>query len=433
MERLTRATENVNARLSPENAEKLRHHISEEEVEAAMKETANDKAAGLDGIPVELWKLLHQQYKSAKANERHKFCNITLVLTRVFKDIAEYGITTGTAFNEGWMCPIYKKKEADNIANYRPITILNTDYKLLTKAIATRLTDIAPTIIHPDQAGFIRGRSIFDQIDQIATTINYARLKEINGAIVALDQEKAYDKITHPYLWRILEKFAFPPEMIDLIKILYKDAPTSIIINGIVSNPFLVTRGVRQGDPMSCILFDLSIEPLATNIRSSNIRGINIPNLKEKAVTSLFADDTTVILTEHDSFSELIAILDEWCEVSGAKFNIEKTEIIPIGSPEYRRKLVETRDLNGTGETIPEQIHIARDHDATRILGAWVGNQVDPEEPWRKITETIEKDFKRWEARYPTLEGKRLIVQMIAGVTNTATYLKDITHMSRNS
>src|SRR6202000_2099317 len=67
------------------------------------------------------------------------------------------------------------------------------------------------------------------------------------------------------------------------------------------------------------------------------------------------------------------------------------------------------------GETIPERIHIARDRDATRILGAWVGNQVDPEEPWRKITETIEKDFKRWEARYPTLEGKRLIVQMIAG------------------
>jgi len=60
-------------------------------------------------------------------------------------------------------------------------------------------------------------------------------------------------------------------------------------------------------------------------------------------------------------------------------------------------------------------IHIARDRDATRILGAWVGNELNPEEPWRKIVKTIKKDFKRWEAKYPTLEGKQHIVQMIAG------------------
>ena len=265
------------------------------------------------------------------------------------------------------MCPIYKKKEADNIANYRPITILNTDYKILTKAIETCLMDIAPTIIHPDQAGFIRGRSIFDQIDWIATTINYAKLKGINGAIVALDQEKAYDKITHPYLWKILEKFAFPPEMINMIKTLYENAPMSIIINGVISNPFLVTRGVRQGDPMSCILFDLSIEPLASNIRSSEIQGIGIPNLEENAIDSLFADDMTVILTKNDSFSELLGILDEWCEVSGAKFNVEKTEVIPIRTLEYHRRLVETRNLNSTGEAIPESIHIAQDcHGSNR-------------------------------------------------------------------
>ena len=166
---------------------------------------------------------------------------------------------------------------------------------------------------------------------------------------------------------------------------------------------------------MSCILFDLGIEPLAVNIRSSNIRGLEVPNLNENVVASLFADDTTVILTEHDSFSSLVDILDKWCEVSGAKFNVQKTEIIPIGSAEYRKKLVETRKLNAAGETIPDSIHIARDRDATRILGAWVGNDVNPEEPWRKITESIEKDFKRWEARYPTLEGKRHVVQMIAG------------------
>ena len=413
--RLTKVLENVNAKLSPEGISTLRGDINEEEIAVAIMSTANDKVAGLDGVPVELWKLLHQQYKSAKENERHKYCNITAVLAKIFKNISMNGVTDGTNFSEGWMCPIYKKKEADNIANYRPITILNTDYKILTKAIATRLTEVAPSIIHPDQAGFIRGRSIFDQIDQITTTINYARMKEINGAIVALDQEKAYDKLLHPYLWKILEKFAFPDEMINMIRILYEDAPTSVIVNGVISSPFLVTRGVRQGDPMSCILFDLGIEPLAANIRASNIWGIDVPNLDEKVKVSLFADDTTVILTEYDSLSDLVKILDEWCSVSGAKFNVEKTEIIPIGSADYRKKLVETRRIGDDRETIPSSIHIARDRDATRILGAWVGNELNPEEPWRKIVETIKKDFGRWETRYPTLEGKRHVVQMIAG------------------
>ena len=187
-------------------------------------------------------------------------------MARIFVDISAHGITDRTGFNEGWMCPIYKKKEADNIANYRPITILNTDYKVFTKAIATRLMEVAPSVIHRDQVGFIRERSIFDQIEQAVTTINYARLKGLNGAIVALDQEKVYDKVTHPYLWEVLESFAFPVEMINTVKVLYRNAPTSVIINGMVSSPFLVTRGVRQGDLMSCMLFNLGIEPLAVNI-----------------------------------------------------------------------------------------------------------------------------------------------------------------------
>ena len=154
------------------------------------------------------------------------------------------------------------------------------------------------------------------------------------------------------------------------------------MINGVMSKPFIVSRGVRQGDPMSCILFDLGIELLTSNIRNSSIAGIDVPSLDEAVKVSLFADDTTVILAEHDSFSDLMVLLDDWCAVSRAKFNVEKTEIIPIGTEEYRRNLATTRKLSGEGAVIPNNVHIATDKEVTRILGAWVGNDTNPEEPW---------------------------------------------------
>ncbi len=93
--------------------------------------------------------------------------------------------------------------------------------------------------------------------------IDYAEVSEQNGLIVALDQEKAYDKIAHYYLWKVLATFGIPEVLIKLVKALYQNAETTIMINGYLSSTFKVTRGVRQGDSMSCLLFDLAIEPLA--------------------------------------------------------------------------------------------------------------------------------------------------------------------------
>ncbi len=112
----------------------------------------------------------------------------------------------GTQFCVGWVCPLYKKKDKSNIANYRLITLLNTDYKIMTKALAAKLARIAPKIIHETQAGFIPGRSIFDQTDLAREMICLAEVEERNGVIVTLDQEKAYDRISHDYLWRVMDE-----------------------------------------------------------------------------------------------------------------------------------------------------------------------------------------------------------------------------------
>jgi hypothetical protein len=182
-------------------------------------------------------------------------------------------------------------------------------------------------------------------------------------------------------LWEVLEKYGIPDHFIKIIMSLYNRAETVIVINGVISSLFRVNRGVHQGDPLSCLLFNLAIEPLATMIRNSNLAGYTIQGLANKLVTSLFADDMTIYLTEHDRFSDLQNLLDTWCKASGAKFNTKKTEIIPIGSKEFCDAILRMRQLSPEQQPIPEEIHIAKDEESTRILGVWIGNSLDNVEP----------------------------------------------------
>lgn len=240
---------------------------------------------------------------------------------------------------------------------------------------------------------------------------------EENGAIVALDQEKAYDKIRHDYLWAVLETFGLPAHFIKTVKALYQNAHTQVAINGILSKPFKVTRGVRQGDPLSCPLFDLAIEPLACKLRNNpEVHGLTIPGLNEKLVINLFADDTTLYLSDKDRFDTIEPKLRAWCEASGAKFNIEKTEIIPLGTLTHRNAVITMCKINQQDQTqLDQRIHIAKEGEAVRSLGAWIGNHAADLTPWEIMLDKMRKKLEIWGRYNPTLYGKRLIIQAIIG------------------
>jgi hypothetical protein len=268
--------------------------VTQVQVQEALRLSKNGSATGTDGCPYELWKTLLLHYTTNRQPNQQGF-DIIKTLTDVFTDIQTHGVDHNTSFSLGWMCPIYKKKDPTEISNYRPITLMNTDYKILTKTLALQLMQPIHTLIHEDQAGFIPKRSIFNHIRLARSIINYAEVMEEDGAIIALDQEKAYDKIRHDYLWKTLESFDIPQTFINTVKALYQNAQTQVAINGIFSEPFDITRGVRQGDPLSCPLFDLAIEPLACMIRhDASLNGITIPGLDRNILVTMFADDTTL-------------------------------------------------------------------------------------------------------------------------------------------
>ena len=393
----------------------LNDDITKEFVSLALIKAKNGSATGLDGCPYELWKALNKENQEAEKLGRSGF-DITATLTMVFQDIQRHGVVPGTNFTEGWMCPLYKKKDKTNIENYRPITLLNTDYKLLTKALSLQLVDSIKPMIHKDQAGFIPGRSIFNHIRLTKIMIQFAEALEQDGVIVALDQEKAYDRLTHEYLWKTLDAFEMPRNFINTIKALYKSAETRVIINGVISDPFKVKRGVRQGDPISCFLFNLGIEPLACMIREDKeITGYNIPGTDEQLTINLFADDTVLYLSAKDSLKIMSQVLDKWCEASGAKFNKEKTEIIPIGRKAHREKIIRTWKINPDDQRIENDVHIAEDGEAIRSLGAWVGNEASDPTPWETILDKVNKSLRMWSNIKPTIYGKKLIAQAVVG------------------
>jgi hypothetical protein len=401
-------------RVSPQNKNKLAIYLTQDEIRQALKDLPDGKAAGIDGIPHELWKALAARYDNKKTLNQSKF-DIVKCLTNLYNDIEKYGIAPPSEFPKGWMCLLYKKGDMTEISNYRPITVLNTDYKIMTRALTTRLTEAVPDLIHPDQAGFMRGRRIEDQTELVKMVLDNCEANEINGAIVCLDQEKAYDKVRYDFIWKTLDKFDFPKHFTNTIRALYDNGETVIIINGEISNPYKVTRGVQQGDPLSCLIFNLAIESLASMLRSSNLQGLQIEGDVERLITTLFADDTTVYLSENDSFEKLQEILQKWCRGSGAKFNVKKTIILPMGTPEYRQTVSETRKLNQEQTPISEEIQIAKDGTPVRVLGAYVGNNVDQTAVWTPTLEKISTKLQQWTKSHPTQDGKHLIISMVIG------------------
>ncbi|EJD36406.1 hypothetical protein AURDEDRAFT_18391, partial [Auricularia subglabra TFB-10046 SS5] len=150
-------------------------------------------------------------------------------------------------------------------------------------------------------------------------------------------------------------------------------------------------------------------------LRASNLRGYNVEGLREKLIATLYADDTTVSLQAEDSYQYLQSILDKWCMAAGACFNTTKTEVIPMGSEEFRQRVVEHQHLNDEDPPFAEGIRVARDGEATRILGTWPGNKVENINAWTVVVDRVRTVLDRWARRGPTLTGRGILSRVVAG------------------
>ena len=198
-----------------------------------------------------------------------------------------------------------KDKPTDVLNNLRPVTLLNVDYKIATKVIANRLAKVLPDIICPNQTGYVKNRYIGENI------IDYTKTKEIQGVALFIDFKKAFDSIEWDYLSTVLDVFNFKEDFKRWAKVFNTDISSCVTNNGFASPFFNLHRGVRQGCPLSGLLFVLEIEllnlPIQTN---SNIKGIKVGD--DEIKNTLYADDTTLFVKELESVQELLEMLEKF-------------------------------------------------------------------------------------------------------------------------
>ena len=241
----------------------------------------NNKSPGSDGISAEFYKIFWTDIKEYVVNS----LNYSLD-TNNLTELQKQSIIT-----------LLPKTGKDTllIDNWRPVSLLNVDYKIATKAIANRIKPFLNHIMSTNQTGFIKGRYIGENVRLLQEIIE--RIDESNetGLIFFSDFNKAFDSLDHKFMFKCLRHFGFSEHTLQWVKLFYKDATSRVTNNGHFSEFFRIKRGVRQGCPLSPYLFIICIELMSIDIElNTEVKGIKINNVELKQ--SLFADDASFIL-----------------------------------------------------------------------------------------------------------------------------------------
>ena len=295
----------------------LEEPITKPELDTALKNMKNNKSPGLDGYSPEFFKFFWPQIGF-------------FFLDCINECFANNNLTDSQT--QGLITCIPKAGKARNlIKNWRPISLLNTTYKLISSCLTNRLRPLLCRIISQEQKGFLENRSISDCTRLMYDLIYECQFRKINGLILLIDFEKAFDSISWDYIRECLIRLNFGDNFLKWINIFQKDSKSRVILNGHMSDLFSLERGCRQGDPISPYLFIVCSEFLTQAIiNNQNIEGITVLEKEHKA--SQYADDTSLFLKANEiNLKHALQTLQWFYLKSGLKTNESKTKVIKIG------------------------------------------------------------------------------------------------------
>jgi len=272
----------IPTRVSAEMNDELVRELTLKEILDAIATMPRDKALGNDGIPTEFFQELAE--------------DIAPTLLKAFMAMLKLG-ETSVAINKGLITLIPKSGDHARLGNWRPITLLGNLYKILAKTLARRLQGILPTIVKPNQTGFIERRNIFDNTFLAQETLEWAMESNQDLVLLLLDFEKTFDRIEWGFLFEALAKLGFCNQWTHWVNSLYSSVTSAIKLNRVVRDSFSLARSVWQGCPLAPYLFILATDVLGHMLddRRFGIEGLALPRggyVKDQT----FVDDTALYL-----------------------------------------------------------------------------------------------------------------------------------------
>ena len=296
----------------------LEQQIDIEEIKTAIKEMKNNKCPGTDGLPIEFYKIFWEDI-----SDIYYELIVDVLITGEFHTSARRSITT--LMEKTGKDPLFLK-------NWRPLSLLNVDNKILGKVLANRLQSIAPEVIHYTQAGFIRGRQIAENLMKILQVMEHCEKHDKPGLLVACDFMKAFDTCEWEAIYIALAAFGIGENFVKMVKVFFTQPLACVSNNGYWSEWYTPSRATRQGCCLSPIIFDFLVEILGHKIRENlEIKGIMIAG--EEIKSGQFADDLwSTLEANQENLNNLLREIDNFAEFSGLTLNAEKTNILRIGS-----------------------------------------------------------------------------------------------------
>ncbi|RVW42450.1 Transposon TX1 uncharacterized 149 kDa protein [Vitis vinifera] len=372
-------------------ASSLEVEFSEEEIYAALSSCCGDKAPGPDGFTMAFWLFCWDVVKSE--------------ILELFREFHLHG-TFQRSLNSTFLLLIPKKEGAEDLREFRPISLVGSVYKLLAKVLANRLKSVMGEVISDSQQAFVHGRQILDAV-LIANEALDSRLKDnVSGLLLKLDIEKAFDHVNWNFLIDVMSRMGFGHKWINWMKWCWSTASFSILINGCPTGFFRSSRGLRQGDPLSPYLFLFAMEALSQLLSRARNEGFFFGfkvggRGREGLIVShlLFADDTLIFCDADAVQLQYLSWTFMWFEaISGLKVNLSKSEAIPVGECPPMESLVSI--LGCKIGCLP-----------TSYLGLPLGAPYKSTSAWDAVEERFRKRLSLWKRQYLSKGGRLTLLK----------------------
>ncbi|GJU19060.1 RNA-directed DNA polymerase, eukaryota [Tanacetum coccineum] len=381
-------------RLSLDQVSDLESPISRDEIRLAVWGCGEDKSPGPDGFTFEFfrkfWKVVGPD-----------FC----IAVEWFFEHGSFAIGCNSSF----VALIPKILDPKIVSDYRPISLIGSLYKVITKILATRLSSVISSLISDVQSAFLPNRQILDGPFILSELLSWCKFKYNQAMVFKVDFAKAYDSIRWDYLDDVLNSFGFGSKWRSWIRGSLISGKASILVNGSPTSEFQFHRGLKQGDPLAPFLFILIMESLHLSfsraVEAGIFTGIEIGS--SLTISHLFYADDAVFIGEwsHNNLKGIMNILRCFSLLSGLSINVKKSQLLGIGISDS----IVSEAAKSLGCSIMKT--------PFKYLGIPVGGNMSLIKAWDESIVKLKRRLSKWKLKTLSIGGRLTLLKSVLGST----------------